>query len=57
MGESGNDDYLPTELLYNKVKDELPARDINTEAITSDFRITKKARFDPYGQSCKVLSF
>ena len=41
MGESGNDDDLPTELLYNNVKDKLPAQDINTEAIASDLRITK----------------
>ena len=40
-----------------KLKDKLPARDINTEAITSDLRITKTARFNPHRQSYKVLSF
>jgi len=57
MGESGNEDDPPTELLYNNVKDKLPARDIDTEAIASDLRTTKTARFNPYGQSYKVLSF
>ena len=40
-----------------KLKDKLLACDINTEAIASDFRITKTARFNPYRQSYKVLSF
>ena len=57
MGKSRNHNYPPTELLYNKVKDELSAWDINTEAIASDLRITKIARFNPHGQSYKVLSF
>ena len=38
MGESGNDDDPPAELLYNNVKDKLPAWDINTEVIASDLR-------------------
>jgi len=57
MGESGNDDDPLAELLYNNVKDKLPAQDINTEAIASDLRIAKTARFNPHGQSYKVLSF
>ena len=57
MGESGNDNDSPAELLYNNVKDKLPAQDINTEAIASDLRTTKTARFNPHGQSYKVLSF
>ena len=57
MGESGNDDDPPAELFYNNVKDKLPARDINTEAIASDLRRRKTARFNPHGQSYKVLSF
>ena len=40
-----------------KLKDKLLACDINTEAIASDFRIMKTARFNPYRQSYKVLSF
>ena len=40
-----------------KLKDKLPARDMNTEAITSDLRTIKTARFNPHGQSYKVLSF
>ena len=49
MGKSGNDDDPPVELLYNNVKDKLPARDINTEAIASDLRTTKTARFNSHG--------
>ena len=40
-----------------KLKDKLPARDINTEVIASNLRTTKTARFNPHGQSYKVLSF
>ena len=57
MGESGNNDYPSVEQLYNKVKDKLPAWDINTEAIASDLRTTKTVRFNPHRQSYKVLSF
>ena len=57
VDKSENDDYLPTELLYNKVKGKLPVRNINTEAITSDLRVTKTVRFNPHRQSYKVLSF
>ena len=57
MGESGNDDDPLAELLYNNVKDKLPTWNINTEAIASDLRTTKTARFNPYRQSYKVLSF
>ena len=57
MGKSGNDDDPLAELLYNNVKDKLPVRDINTEAIASDFETMKTARFNPHGQSYKVLSF
>jgi len=57
VGESGNDDYPPTELLYNKVKAKLLAWDINMEVIASDLRVTKTARFNPYEQSYKVLRF
>ena len=57
MGESGNDDDPPAELLYNNVTDKLPVRDINTKAIASDLRITKRARLNPHRQSYKVLSF
>ena len=39
------------------LKDKLPVWDINTEAIASDLKIIKTARFNPYGQSYKVLSF
>jgi len=57
VGESKNNDYPLIELLYNKVKDKLPAWDVNTEAIASDLRITKTARFNPCRQSYKLLSF
>jgi len=57
MGQSRNNNDLPVELLYNNIKDKLSVRDINTEAIASDLRTTKIARFNPYGQSYKVLSF
>ena len=44
MGESWNDYDPPAELLYNNVKDKLPARGINTEAIASDLRTTKTVK-------------
>ena len=57
VDESGNVDYPLIELLYNKVKRQLPAQDINMKTIASDFRITKTVRFNLYRQSYKVLSF
>ena len=40
-----------------KLKDKLLARNINTEVIASNFRRMKTARFNPHGQSYKVLKF
>ena len=57
MGKSGNDNYLPIELLYNIVKNTLPIRDMNTEAIARDLRVTNIARFNLHRQSYKVLNF